>query len=467
MVRRGHLARAGALLVLVGGSQLSCSTPPVIVRADDPVVLTGAQVAALSGVSAGRVVAFRAGGGAWAQVPVQVDEKVATTMTKVYNGLTSFYSASTNIPVTLYADPGTFVGADTDPAVDADDEIAFMARDAGAQATDLAPPPGTSGGGVEVRIADPGDPGATSYVYLFGSDGTLDPGAGQKYVDYRFSLTSGDYKTTYKRDNGPNPENSTVTGSTYTVHFADRWLMDSLTLTKGDRPTADLIDRMKFGINLLCVRNENTFDTPIAGQAEGAFIVNRSGPVRALRSYVGSNSGPNTQNTYAFYDTSYDEVIDLRVHAIPNVTSHLDLSRQAYGMTFRNPQVPNGVPIDGSPDNVPAALPSWWTITGPQGGIALSTSFDTNATADPITTYEDNTNASADARCTGDTEAVGDAGAVFNSSIQCTDPGTSGCTAHLQSRVRAVATAATVTPAQAQAIAQQGLQPLTVTVGAR
>ncbi len=34
--------------------------------------------------------------------------------------------------------------------------------------------------------------------------------------------------------------------------------------------------------------------------AEGAFIVNKSGPVRALRAYIGANSGPYTGRLHVF-----------------------------------------------------------------------------------------------------------------------------------------------------------------------
>lgn len=433
-------------------------------RPADPVVLTGAQLSGLNGAAPDRVVAFRAAGGRWEQVPVQVDERVATTMNAVYGVPATqrfgAYPASVNIPVTVYADPGTFVGADPNTALDADDEVVFMARDAGATATGLSAPAGTQGRGLQVTLTDPVDPGATGYVYLFRSDGSLDPAAGKRYVDYTFKLASGDYKSTYKRLDGPNPEDSTVRGATYTTHFSDRWLQDELMLTKGDRPTTDLIDRMKYDINLACARNENTFDNE-----EGAFVVNRSGPVRALRSYVGSNSGPNTQNTQLFYDQAAYTQTDLRVHAIPNVGAHLDLSQAATGMTLRSPAVPGGVTIDGRPDTMPAATPSWWTYQGGQGGMAVSTTFDTNATSAPVAQYEDNLTASTNARCTGDTQAIGDYGARFNSWINCTDPGMGAqCTSHLHSVYRWVATPASTTPAELQRLAEQGLKPLAAAV---
>jgi hypothetical protein len=462
MAGRAWLARAtgAAALVAMTAPLVACEVDPIrstLQRPIDPVVLTGAQASGLVGAQPGRIVAFRASSQGWTQVPVQVDERKATTMQAIYNLPANQFSGTTlNIPVTVYADATTFVGADTNAAFDADDEIAFMARDAGGDAGTLAPPAGTTGAGVEVAIHDPADATATGFVYLFNSNGSLDPGAGKHYVSYTFGLTSGDYKTTYNRTDGPNPENSTITGASYSAHFSDRWLLDRISLTLGDRPTTDVVDRVMYRFPGLCVRNEDTFD-----DGEGAFVVNKVGPVRALRSYVGANSGPNTQATHAFYDTAVDTTIDLRVHAIPGVGATLDLNQQAFGMTFRSPQAPSGVPIDGTPDNVPVGTPGWWTATGSQGNLGVAASFTSNLGLTPQSYYQDDLTPSG--QCTGDGQAVADSGVFFNSPIACTDPGITNCGGGtLQSRFRTIA-GPPGNPSQMQGWAQQALQPLTVT----
>lgn len=454
------------LVAVLAGSLAGCEADPIsstLDRLADPVVVTGAQAAGLQGTAPNRVVAFSASSSGWRQIPVQVDERLDTTMAQVY-GLPAtqrFYGSSINVPVNVYADPNTFTGPDTNPNLDADDEIAVMARDAGGQVgDDVDAPDGTTGGGVEVKVDDPTDPDATGYVYLFASEGSLDPSAGEQYVDYEFNLTSGDYKATYKRTDGPNPEDSTLRAGTYSAHFADRWLMDELNILYGDRPTADILDRIKYDIPLFCARNENTFD-----EEEGAFVVNRSGPVRAIRSVVGSNSGPNTQNTQIFYDAAIESVQSLRVHAIPLVGSHIDLSREAVGMTFRNPQVPNGVTVDGQPDTVPAATPSWWTITGAQGGLGVASVVETDATQPPTSFYEDDFTPT-NTQCTGDSEAVGDVGGYLRSAIACTDPGL-GCTAYSTTRTRIVVTPRQFDAAAVRAFAEDYLAPLTVSVSPR
>ncbi|HEX8804768.1 MAG TPA: hypothetical protein VF743_11250 [Acidimicrobiales bacterium] len=458
-----------ALALLVAGL-VGCEPDPTVStleRPADPVVVSGADLPRLQGIAPGRLVAFRVTASGWDQVPVQVDERLDTTMAAVYNLPANTFGSSLAIPVTVYADPSTFVGADPDPGLDADDEIAFMARDAGgAAAAGTAPPAGTVGGGVQVRVTDPLQAGSAGYVYLYQSDGSLDPGAGAHYVGYAFSLASGDYRTTYRRTAGPNPEDSTVTGGSYTMHFADRWLIDRLTLTHGDRPGVDLADRMKYRVVPgQCVRSEDTFDA-----GEGAFIVNKVGPVRALRSYVGANSGPNTQATHAFYDARIDSTIDLRVHSLPGVAAYLDLGRQAFGMSFRNPQLPGGVTVDGTPDAVPASTPTWWTFTGPQGVLGSGLTVDTDTGAPSATWYEDDLTPST-TQCTGDAEAVGEAGARFgDGSLACTDPGllasNPDCGHHFRSRQSLVAAPAGVDPAIIQRWSEQARTPLATSLTA-
>jgi hypothetical protein len=428
-------------------------------RPIDPVVLTGQQLSGLVGTQPNRIVAFATAGSGWAQIPVQVDERKDTTMAAVYNLPTTqtFYGSSINVPVKVYADPNTFTGADTNAAFDADDEIAFMAHDAGGPRGDRAAPAGTTGQAIEVKLTEPGATDQVGYVYLFTSSGSLDPGAGERYVNYEFRLNSGDYKTTFNRTNGPNPENSTVTGATYSTHFSDRWLQDELRLTRGGSPTVDLIDRVKYDIQLLCARNENTFN-----DEEGAFVINKSGPVRAIRSIVGSNSGPNTQNTQIFYESAVDTITDLRVHAIPNVGAHLDFSSGAQGMTYRNPRVPNGVAIDGQPDTIPAGTPTWWTFLGNQGGLGMAVKIDQNVTQPPVTWYEDDATPTT-TQCTGDSQAIGDSGAWFNQWINCTDPGT-GCNGRLHTELRIVAAASGVSAAELQRQTEHHLRPLEVAV---
>ena len=91
--------------------------------------------------------------------------------------------------------------------MDADDEIAFMARDTGLEAPGDAGVPANvvAGSGVKLRVRTTLAGTKDGWVYLFKRSGAISPGAGQQYVNYNFNLLSGDYKTTYKLAARPQP----------------------------------------------------------------------------------------------------------------------------------------------------------------------------------------------------------------------------------------------------------------------
>jgi hypothetical protein len=388
-------------------------------RFEDPVVLTGSQVPALSSTAAGDVVAFRYLEN-WGQVPVQVDERKTVDLGAVYNG------ANLGFTTTVYADPNTFTGADGNGNVDSDDELAFMARDLGVQApSDAADPAGVvAGSGVKVRVRSTlGGDAKDGWIYLFKRSGSLDPGAGQHYVNYDFNLLSGAYKTTYKLQDGPNPENSTITTPFYVDHFSDRWLNDQIKVKAGNASQVDILDRAKALLGPgNCGRSEDTFD-----DAEGAFIANKVGPVRAIRSYIGANSGPLTQRDHIFYEQREDIRTYLRVHAIPGPWDFFDYSAAASGMTYRNNLNTGGVTIDGNPDSPVDGALSWESVNGPQGGLSIVHTLDTDIPSPNSTSHylDDSTpGTGAETQCTGDAQAFGESGPWLNSSLPNTDPRT-------------------------------------------
>ncbi len=248
-------------------------------RPDDPVVVTGAGTPGLVGAAPGDVVAF-AWSGSWQQIPVQVDERKLFDLRAAYPtpfdcaGNTLCYVPFSTPAKLRYADPSTLVGADTDPALDANDEIAFMAKDTAAAAGAAPDPAGTvAGSRVEVKVSDSLD-GGVGHAYLFRQDGTLDPSAGRQYVSYSFSLTSGAYPGTYRFAAGTNPESSTVVTPYYSLGFIDRWRESQLRVLRGAATGADILDRTESQFSPdYCGRSTLTF----AG-GEGAFLANRSGP---------------------------------------------------------------------------------------------------------------------------------------------------------------------------------------------
>lgn len=384
-------------------------------RPADPVVLTGNDVAQLIGISPNDLVAFRYDAG-WVQVPVQVDERAIVSLDNVYNHVGAYGGG---ITVPAYTDATTFTGGDPDPTLDADDEIAFMAVDTGDQTPGVVGEPAgvIHGSGVEVRISDPLD-AAVGYVYLFRQAGSLEPGAGQHYVDYQFDLLSGDYRSTYKINAGPNPEDTSISSSFYAAHFADRWIQDEAHIFTGGATGVDILDRHK---NLFapgnCVRSEDTFSG-----GEGAFVMNKNGPVRSIRSYVGANSGPRTQRDHIFYQRRQDIRTFLRVHSIPGMMDFFDYSPAAAGMTYRNNLNLAGVTIDGVPESVATVAPAWEMVSGPQGSLVMVGAVNTTITGLVPTLYYLDSATPPVTQCTGDAFAYGSSGLWINQTIPNTDP---------------------------------------------
>ena len=404
-------------------------------RESDPVVLTGAEAPTLLGAEPGRVVAFAWEDG-WRQVPVQVDERKVVDYAAVRNGHQTSGRPFSNV---AYADGGTRAGADPDPNLDADDEIAAMAMDAGTSAPPRATPPDgvEPGSRTSVRIVDPLGSDAPSFLYLFRSGGGLDPAAGRDYVAYSFDLLSGDYLTTYDFDGIPggdstqsgapaNPENSRVKTDAYSGHFASRWIGDGLSVTASGATGADILDGDKAQVNYGCGRSELTFS-----RGGGGFIANIDGPVRAIRSYIGANSGTYTQRDHVYYRDSEVATTYLRVHpGISTISQFLDYSPAAGGMIYRNSAAPEGVTIDGVTDpglETDTGLGprlDWEQTTGPQGSLTVINRLVTDMPGVEVGSYYEDDLTPAAAQCSGyaDSQAWAASGAALRNAGQNTDP---------------------------------------------
>ena len=390
-------------------------------RPSDPVVLTGQDLPTLLSAPPTNIVAFRYQG-SWEQVPVQVDERRMIDFGRIYN------STPKGVATLVYADSGTYVGADTNALFDADDELVFMAQDAGDRApANACFPAGTlTNSPVELTLTDPLNSG-TGYVYLFRGDGSLNPGASRAYVTYQFTLLAGTYPTNYNLVKGPNPENSIFSNAWYRTHFSDRWIRDELNIYAGGSGGLDILDRHKdLFVPGICNRTEDTFSA-----AEGAFIINKNGPVRAIRSYLGANSGPYTQRDHLFYERRQDIITFLRVHEIPAIADLYDYSTNATGMLYYNSLNTSGVTIDGAPDTVTSGPITWEMATGAQGTLITVGSVLTDITPFAYTSYYSDDSTPSVTQCTGDPYEYGTSGMFIIQTIPSTDP-VAGGTNHLR-----------------------------------
>jgi hypothetical protein len=344
-----------------------------------------------------------------------------------------------------YTSTPTYTPSDTDPTFDANDELSFLANDTGKQPDGATAAP--AGVDVstrqEVKVTDPLASAGFGYVSLFHSATLTGGSAGTTGVSYTFSLDSGAYLATYKMGTaslspnnawGFNPEHSTVVTPAYRQQFGDRWLNNGLQVTTSGASGAALLERTHFyATGVGCGRSEDTFDGGASNPGEGAFVVNLSGPVRAIRSYLGANSYLYTVNTHFFYPEREDLVTDVRGHAgLPGYGSADDYVTTATGLTYSDPSN-SGVPIDGAADAVTpityttgsTAPPMWQMVSGARGSVVTVRTLDTDLTGLNVTTVYQDRNPASPAQCTGDAAAWGQNGSNLTSpvnNVPVTDP---------------------------------------------
>jgi hypothetical protein len=457
MFRRGLGAVLAVVLAALGlaactrfGASLS--------RPADPVVLDASALPKLLGGAPMHIVGFAWDGTAWHQVPVQVDERDFVSPGVTYHlppanypklfGTSTLYKPLVYTPppslTAGYTSASTYTPPDSDPTFDSNDELSFLANDTGKQAAQSVTPPAGVDASTreEVTARDPLATSQVGYMYLFHSSTLTGGSAGTSGVQYTFSLDSGDYVSTYKMGGsslapnntwGFNPEHSTVATPTYSQTYGDRWLNNGLSITTGGSTGAGILERTHYYATAGCVRTDDTFDGAAADPGEGAFIVNISGPVRAIRSYFGANSYIYTANTDIFYPAMEVTVTELRGHAgLPGYGSADDYVTNTSGLKYTDPKN-SGVTIDGTADAITpiayttgATAPSMWQmVSGAQGSVVTARTLDTSINGLNVTTVYQDRNPASPAQCTGDAAAWGENGENVTSpvnNVPVTDP---------------------------------------------
>ena len=305
---------------------------------------------------------------------------------------------------------GIAAAPDPNPWLIDTDEMAFMARDAGAQ----APPGATLPRGIadarEVVITDPitlqqsfayvmlsaknadgtyrvtprftaanspyvfyqRDPNADQFVYsqsafsnygnapkgpVCNADGTPAIGHGFKY-DALGNIVL-DVTTFVQR----RPlDTATVNTPRYSFRYDGRWVMDSITVSPDDKglSTGDygpnIVDRWK----ARAFQQTPGGSVPCCGYEEEAtnwggssqLMGEKSGPVRTIRVTWGADSSTNNIRTEIFYSAEVRYQDHLRVHVIPPLDGIYVQRDMAAGRitTYRNNYTPDGVQVDGLND---------------------------------------------------------------------------------------------------------------------
>lgn len=400
-----------------------------------------------AGMDPGRIAAFRWTGSAWVEIPVQVDERFPYFLSNPTSGF-SFYSG-VDEELTYAWDveswkktagecfatypPGAGATLDPVPALDDDDEIVFMASDAGDQApSDATGPPGTGSTRQQIALVDPLDPTNVRYAYLFLRDGGSSFDATTGYVRYerdanadewidRFSIARDDPETlgTGNTGYGPNlsgtvcrtavypdyptdPDGAprasddrfprdgvTVTTDAYRWRATGRWMVRDMHVAKPEQPGAygpDLVDRWKgrafqqnpdSEINLVGGFEEEQTNW----EANSALLGERAGPVRAIREVWGADSGTNTTKTETFYRDAVVYRYHTRVHPVPPDGIYQSFDYNAgVAVKYFNTLKPEGVDIDGTNDDFGnidkvGGRPLFFDAPDPTFNVPLATGF--------------------------------------------------------------------------------------------
>ncbi|MCU1380766.1 MAG: hypothetical protein JWN29_3749 [Acidimicrobiales bacterium] len=443
--RRLVAVAAGAALAILVPLTARADTPTLLpaARAAEPVVLTGAQLPQWSrlaatgtpkpypsgatdgvrdahngtvvvppdlrtGASVDRITAWRwdDGRSAFVAVPVQVDQRFPYFLA---NGRSSFSTYSgTDTELTYQWDTEAWKmtdgrctkaypvgqGPTADPiaTLDDDDEVTFMASDAGDQAPAGVAPKGATSR-QEVTVADPLRPGAVRYMYLFLSPAGSRFSAANGYVRYQRDANADEWidKATFpdadpeklgssNTSYGPNLTGSvcdadgtvrqstdrfardgvTVSTDNYRWHASGRWMIRSLQVAApggARRYGLDLLDRWKgrafqqspdSSISVVGFEDEQ-----VNWEANSALLGERVGAVRAIREVWGADSGTNVTKTETFYRDAVTYRYRLRVHPIPpdGLYTSWDYNH-GVAVRYFNALKPEGVPIDGVNDDV-------------------------------------------------------------------------------------------------------------------
>jgi hypothetical protein len=387
-----------------------------------------------AGVPVDQVVAFRWSGTGFVEVPVQVDERMPWFLA---NGDSDFGVYSGTDKELTYAwdveawnrtageceatHPEGAVRA-TDPVagLDDDDEIAFMAADAGARAPATAlGPAGTGTSRQEVRLVDALDPTAERYVYLFLRPSGPKFDARNGYVRFQRDADADQWidRHTFADDDpeklgssntgyGPNlagtvcdadgtvrestdrfpRDGHTVRTDTYKMVASGRWMLREMHITAPGRKARygpDLIDRWKgrafqqspdSSISLVGFEDEQ-----VNWEANSTLLGWRAGPVRAMREVWGADSGTNVTKLETYYRNAIAYRYRVRVHPIPPDGLYTSWDYNAgVASTYYNALRPDGVPIDGVNDDVgqvdqlPTGDPAFFDAPDPTFNLPLA-----------------------------------------------------------------------------------------------
>lgn len=395
---------------------------------------------ARAGLVVDDIAAYKWDGQRFVEVPVQVDERFPYFLSNSRSD--SFFGptySSTDEELSYEWDVEAWKmtageclkeypegeGPTEDPVatLDDDDEVVFMASDAGSQAPAGLGPPGVVGDRQEIRLVDPRAPQEQGFVYLFQQEGGSSFDAGSGYVRYerdpnadewidRWVFPAGDPENLGSSNTGygPNLEGTvchddvrttdvvetirpstdrfardgvTVMTSSYEWYASGRWMVRSMQVARPDGGYGpDLIDRWKGRAFQQNPDSQISFvgfeDEQVNWEANSSLLGELQGPVRAIREVWGADSGTNVTKTETFYRDSIQYRYRVRVHPIPpdGLYTSWDYNHDEVACYF-NESHSDCVPVDGRNDdelNVDsvAGRPAYFDATDPRHSKPLA-----------------------------------------------------------------------------------------------
>ncbi len=422
-MNRHFLSLGSALLILV----LSLVAPMAFMAASadrvadtsftrtlDPVVLTGAQMPDWAGVSLDHLFlyTYHASSG-WRQIPWQFDEK----------------------------HEGVYV-ANEDGKLDADDELAFMASDCGAQASPsqwITDADARSHRRYEIAVTDPLHPGEQCWVYLYRST-TLVKATPHDYVGYSGYIATGEnYRLTMQKTN---------------------LIAESLKLLGS---STDVLDRTKVRVRSGSFTLTEAELTPADPRTDWYSI--RDGDVRTITHFVAYDD--ETSQTYILvtllgYPSMFHERVTYDLSSVASTLDEFrysaDLTPAMAGGTYYDANTPAGVPVDGHPDAVATTPFSPWNQVSHSILGSIVQVIDPSPLGGTLQTYYKD-DSSYDSNDTGDHQSYADPGVlVTNGSANLVFDVWYYVLPAAQPNVGAAYADAATHPLQAQATAQERVE---------
>ncbi len=315
----------------------------------DPAIATGQDMPAFLNAPLSQLYVYAYAGGAWQQIPWQLDDVQSGVVLTATNGL-----------------------------LDSPDQLVFMAADTGDQAPAdswIADVSAAAYPRYELAVTDPISPTHRGWAYVYRS-ATLTATVTADYVSY---------------------------DTAQALMITDRYRFGSII----NHPGFDRLELNGSGVDILDrtkIRAELQF---LGTQTENDIAADPPALTRDGRVRVVLNGG----NILAYRALQAVKLpVDLSVAPVPVLSFRVsnDLSPAASGSRYFDPNTPAGVVVDGSPDTVAASPAARWSqVSGSTGSVVRVVDLS-EAGGTASTYYKDDQ--ATDNSDTGDKKSYGDAG---------------------------------------------------------